>query len=70
MNGSLAAAIRGPLMLIALGAVLAADQMEVISLRRTWPLLLILFGLLELAEHLSAGMRRPKERPEAGQGGV
>jgi hypothetical protein len=42
-------AIRGPIMLIALGGLLVADQQDRIGIERTWPALLILFGLLKLA---------------------
>lgn len=66
MTGNVVEAIRGPLLLIALGAILAADQLDRLDLSRTWPVLLILFGLLKLAEHLS---RSFQERPPAGPGG-
>jgi hypothetical protein len=49
------AAIRGPVMLIALGLLMAADQMDWIGIERTWPVLLILFGVLKVAAHLSGG---------------
>ena len=53
MNGrSLLLAIRGPVLLIALGLLMAADQLDRMSFSRTWPVLLILFGLFKLAEHL------------------
>jgi len=52
MTGNVVEAVRGPLLLIALGAILAADQLDRLDLSRTWPVLLILFGLLKLAEHL------------------
>lgn len=68
MNGRLIEALRGPLMLIALGAMFAADQMEVVPFSRTWPALLILFGMLKLAEQMSAGRRRFDKPPEGGQG--
>ena len=45
-------AIRGPILLIALGLLLAADQTGRIGFDRTWPALLILFGLLKLASFL------------------
>lgn len=48
-------AIRGPLLLIALGALLAADQMGRIGIDRTWPALLILFGLLKVAAYVGGG---------------
>lgn len=50
--GSLLLAIRGPVLLIALGLLMAADQLDRMSFSRTWPVLLILFGLFKLAEHL------------------
>ncbi len=49
---SLLAAIRGPVLLVALGLLMAADQLGRMSFSRTWPVLLILFGLFKLAEHL------------------
>ena len=42
-------AIRGPIMMIAIGGLMAADQMNRIGIDRTWPALLILFGILKLA---------------------
>lgn len=47
-------AARGPLVLIALGALFALDQGGVISFSRTWPILFILFGVLKLIERLLA----------------
>jgi hypothetical protein len=43
-------AIRGPVMLIALGILLTLDQTDRLSFGRTWPILLILFGAFKLAE--------------------
>ncbi len=51
-GGSFLIAIRGPVLLVALGLLLAADQLDRMSFSRTWPVLLILFGLFKLAEHL------------------
>ncbi len=51
---SLLLAIRGPVLLIALGLLMAADQLDRMSFWRTWPALLILFGLFKLAEHLGS----------------
>jgi len=39
-------------LLVALGLLMAADQLDRMSFSRTWPVLLILFGLFKLAEHL------------------
>ena len=51
-NNPFLGAIRGPVLLIALGALLALDQMDRQSFARTWPILLILFGVFKLAERL------------------
>lgn len=50
MNGNLLSAIRGPVMLILLGVLMAIDQMGSYSFGRTWPALLIVFGIFKLAE--------------------
>jgi hypothetical protein len=52
---SLLDAIRGPILLVALGLLMAADQMDRIGIDRTWPALLILFGLLKLAAYMGGG---------------
>ena len=51
-GSSLLVAIRGPVLLVTLGLLMAADQLGRMSFSRTWPVLLILFGLFKLAEHL------------------
>ena len=51
-GSSLLLAIRGPLLLLTLGLLMAADQLDRVSFSRTWPVLLILFGLFKLAEHM------------------
>lgn len=50
MTGNLICAIRGPVMLILLGILMAIDQMGSYSFARTWPALLIVFGVFKLAE--------------------
>ena len=48
-------AVRGPMLLIALGVLFVLDQQtESLTLHRTWPILLILMGLFRLAEKLVA----------------
>jgi len=56
MNGAkaLLLPVRGPVILVALGLLMAADQLDRVSFSRTWPVLLILLGLFKLGEHLSA----------------
>jgi LiaI-LiaF-like transmembrane region len=51
-SSSLLQAIRGPVLLLTLGLLMAADQLDRVSFSRTWPVLLILFGLFKLAEHM------------------
>ena len=62
MSSALLCAIRGPVMLITLGVLLALDQMGPVSFSRTWPGLLIVFGLFKLAE-TSGGSRGPGNPP-------
>jgi hypothetical protein len=54
-QNSLMDAMRGPIMLVALGLLLAADQMGRYGIDRTWPALLILFGVLKIASYLGGG---------------
>ncbi|MEP6961111.1 MAG: hypothetical protein ABI995_03485 [Acidobacteriota bacterium] len=49
---SLIDAARGPLMLVTLGLLLAADQADRIGIDRTWPALLILYGLMKVASYV------------------
>ena len=51
-GASFLVAIRGPVLLVALGLLMTADKLGRMSFSRTWPVLLILFGLFKLAEHL------------------
>ena len=50
MNGNIMCAVRGPILMITLGVLLAIDQMGRLSFGHTWPILLIEFGLFKLAE--------------------
>jgi hypothetical protein len=50
MSGDIVGAVRGPILMITLGVLLALDQMGGPSFGRTWPILLIEFGLFKLAE--------------------
>ena len=53
-------AIRGPIMLITLGTLVALDYFQGLSFsRRTWPVLLIVFGVLKLLEKTA----RPPDYP-------
>jgi len=46
-------AIRGPIMLITLGTLVAIDYAGIYAFWRTWPILIIVFGLLKLLERAS-----------------
>ena len=64
---SLVQAVRGPIMLILLGTLVAMDYMGVSSFWRTWPVLIIAFGVLKLLERALAGpLPPPSDRPSGG----
>ena len=48
-------AIRGPVLLITLGLLFTVDYFYGYPFHRTWPVLLIVFGVLKLVERMSAG---------------
>jgi hypothetical protein len=70
MNGTsynLVQAIRGPVMLILLGTLVAMDYFGVYGFSRTWPILIIAFGFLKLLEKLVVHPTPPPDqRPPGG----
>jgi hypothetical protein len=58
--------IRGPIMLIAIGVLFAVGQFTAYSFYRTWPVLLILLGVLKLLERASGGRGQSGSNPPAG----
>jgi hypothetical protein len=57
MNGynvSLLRAIRGPVLLVTLGALFLIDHSGGMGFGRTWPVLLIVLGILKLGEYMGA----------------
>jgi len=71
MNGtsySLVQAVRGPIMLIALGTLVALDYFGVdgFTFGRTWPILIIIFGAFKLFEKIVARPAFPDNRPPGG----
>jgi len=56
-------AVRGPLMLITLGALVAIDYAGIYGFWRTWPILIIVFGVLKLLERASAKPAPPNPYP-------
>lgn len=59
MNSNIFAAIRGPILLIAVGVLFAIDHAGIFGIRQSWPVLLVLAGLLKLFEHLTTEPRQP-----------
>jgi hypothetical protein len=49
-----AQAIRGPILLITIGVLFAVHQAGIISFARTWPLIIIVIGLMKLIERMFA----------------
>ena len=45
--------IRGPIMLITIGALFAFDHLTEFSIGRTWPAILIVLGLLSLGDRVT-----------------
>lgn len=45
-------AIRGPIVLITLGILFAIHQAGILSFGQTWPLILIVIGLIKLLERM------------------
>jgi uncharacterized protein YaaW (UPF0174 family) len=50
INQRFLCAVRGPVMLITLGVLLSIDHFGPVSFARTWPVLLIVYGLFKLLE--------------------
>jgi hypothetical protein len=48
-----AQAIRGPILLITIGVLFAMHQAGVLHFSRTWPLIIIMIGVLKLIERMA-----------------
>jgi hypothetical protein len=72
MNGTnlsmLVCAVRGPIMLITLGALFVIDQNGGYSFSRTWPILIIVFGLMKLLERAAVHVPSGNLAPPGGPG--
>ena len=53
-TAALIGALRGPLILMALGALLCAHRFSGVSFSKTWPVLLIVLGVMKLLQRLTA----------------
>ena len=60
-------AVRGPIMLITLGSLVAIDYAGVYGFWRTWPVLIIVFGVLKLLERATARPAPPYSGNYPGQ---
>jgi hypothetical protein len=67
MNSNVIVALRGPVVMMTLGTVLALDHFTDWRFSSTWPSLLIIYGVMKLLEHtFPAGPAGPFSGPGAG----
>jgi hypothetical protein len=64
----LAQAARGPILLITIGILFAIQQAGGLSFGRTWPLILIVLGIIKLIERIAAPPLPPPGGPFPGGG--
>jgi hypothetical protein len=64
-SSDLVRAVRGPILLIAVGLLFVGDYFGQFPFYKTWPVLLILYGVLKLAERVLAA-RDGAEAPAGG----
>lgn len=63
-KGNYISAMRGPILLITLGTILAIDHFGSYGFSRTWPVLIIVIGLMKLLERsLASRPDRPAPPP-------
>ena len=56
-NPALLCAIQGPVLMITVGSLFALDQNGILNFRQSWPIILIVVGVLQLCRWNS---RRPQ----------
>ena len=59
MNSNLYGAIRGPILLITVGVLFALDHNGGHGFRQSWPLLLVVAGILKLLERVTVSVPPP-----------
>ena len=59
-------AIRGPILLITIGILFAIHQAGILPFSRTWPLIIIVIGLMKLFERMALPRPVPQAVPPAG----
>jgi hypothetical protein len=60
-TGAYIQAIRGPVLLVTIGVLFAVHQAGIISFSRTWPLLIIVIGVMKLLERSMGGAPLPAQ---------
>ena len=65
----IAQAARGPVLLITIGVLFAVQQAGMLSFSRTWPLVVIVLGVMKLIERLVAPPPPPFAAPPFPPGG-
>ena len=67
----IAQAVRGPVLLITIGTLFAMHQAGVLPIERTWPLILIVLGIMKLIERMVVPQfpygQQPYAQPPYGQ---
>lgn len=63
MNSNLFRAIRGPILLITVGVLFALDHNGGYGFRQSWPLLLVVGGVLKLLERTTQSAPPPPPPP-------
>ena len=69
-TAALIGALRGPVMLTTLGGLLTAHRFSEVTFGKTWPVLLIVFGLMKLWQRMAstpAGEAQPPAMPGGAQ---
>ena len=66
-RGTLARAIRGPILLITIGSLIAFDTFDGYAFTRTWPVIIIVLGILKLFERMTDRPQEPAQ-PDAQAG--
>jgi hypothetical protein len=60
-RGTLATAIRGPILLITIGSLIAFDTFGGYSFSRTWPVIIIVLGIMKLFERMTDRPQDPTQ---------
>jgi hypothetical protein len=58
-NALFAQAVRGPILLITVGVLFAIQQANILPFSRTWPLVIIVVGIVKLVERMNVRPQTP-----------